>query len=129
MDPNRVTAPFDFTTQHDRLSWSATKWEKYRGQDVIPLWIADMDFPVAPPIQAAVAAHVAHGNFGYMAPPRDLSQRLVDDHRRRYDWEVEPDSIVWLSGLVLGINLAVRACCTPGEKAISLIAVKSLKVS
>jgi cysteine-S-conjugate beta-lyase len=118
--PAAVTSPFDFTTQHDRLSWSATKWEKYRGQDVIPLWIADMDFPVAPPIQAALAAHVAHGNFGYMAAPREMPQRLADDHMRRYGWQVEPDSIVWLSGLVLGINLAVRACCAPDEKAISL---------
>jgi cysteine-S-conjugate beta-lyase len=115
-----VTGPFDFITQHDRLSWSATKWEKYRDQDVIPLWIADMDFPVAPAIQEAVAAHVAHGNFGYMAAPRELPRLLVEDHLRRYDWQVEPEQIVWLSGLVLGINLAVRACCGPDEKAISL---------
>jgi cystathionine beta-lyase len=110
---------YDFSTQQDRLAWSATKWEKYRGNDVIPLWIADMDFPVAPEIQQAVAAHVAHGNFGYMSAPRDLAQLLIEDHRRRYGWEVEPEWIVWLSGLVLGINLAVRACCAPGEKAIS----------
>lgn len=115
-----MSRPFDFTTQQDRLSWSATKWEKYRGSDVIPLWIADMDFPVAPAIQQAVAAHVAHGNFGYMAAPRELPQQLVEDHRRRYGWDVEPESIVWLSGLVLGLNLAVRSCCGPDEKVISL---------
>jgi cystathionine beta-lyase len=86
---------------------------------VIPLWIADMDFSVAPAIRSAVAAHVAHGNFGYMTAPRDLAQLLVDDHLCRYDWHVEPDWIVWLPGLVLGINLAVKACCGPEEKAIS----------
>ncbi len=78
-----------------------------------------MDFAVAPPIQAAVAAHVAHGNFGYMSAPHDLRQLLVEDHRRRYGWQVEPGWIVWLSGLVLGINLAVKACCAPQEKVIS----------
>ena len=110
---------YDFTTHPDRLPWSATKWEKYRGQDVIPLWIADMDFSVAPAIQQAIADHVRHGNYGYMSAPRDLPGLLIEDHQRRYDWTVEPDWIVWLSGLVLGINLAVKTCCAPGEKAIS----------
>ena len=110
---------FDFTTAHDRLTWSSTKWEKYRGKDIIPLWIADMDFPVAPAIQSAVAAHVAHGNFGYMSAPQNLPQLLIKDHRQRYDWAVEPEWIVWLPGLVLGINLAVKTCCAPNEKAIS----------
>jgi cystathionine beta-lyase len=108
-----------FATPPDRLDWSSTKWEKYRGRDVIPLWIADMDFPTAPAIRAAVAAHVTHGNFGYMSPPRDLPCLLVDEHRRRYGWEIEPDWIVWLSGLVLGINLAAKTCCAPGEAAVS----------
>lgn len=110
---------FDFDAEADRLQWSATKWEKYRGRDVIPLWIADMDFPVAPQVQAAVAEHAAHGNYGYMSAPRELPQLLVDDHRRRYGWEIQPEWIVWLPGLVLGINLAVSACCGPGESAMS----------
>jgi cystathionine beta-lyase len=103
----------------DRLDWSSTKWERYRGRDVIPLWIADMDFPAAPSIRAAVAAHVAHGNFGYMSAPRDLPGLLVAEHRRRYGWEIDPDWIVWLSGLVLGINLSVKTCCAPAEQAVS----------
>lgn len=110
---------YDFSTDHHRINWSATKWEKYRSQDVIPLWIADMDFSVAPQIQAAVAGHVAHGNYGYMSAPRDLPGLLIEDHKERYGWIVEPDWIVWLSGLVLGINLAVKTCCAPNEKAIS----------
>ena len=110
---------YDFTTHPDRLPWSATKWEKYRGQDIIPLWIADMDFPVAPEIQQAVAAHVAHGNYGYTSVPRDLAACLIADHQNRYDWAVKPEWIVWLPGLVLGINLAVKTCCAPNEKAIS----------
>jgi cystathionine beta-lyase len=110
---------FEFDAVADRLAWSSTKWEKFRGQDVIPLWIADMDFPTAPAIQAAVAAHATHGNYGYMSPPRELSQLLIDDHADRYGWAVQPEWIVWLSGLVLGINLAVKTCCAPGERAMS----------
>ncbi|HET6720912.1 MAG TPA: PatB family C-S lyase, partial [Rhodocyclaceae bacterium] len=92
---------------------------KYRGRDVIPLWIADMDFPVAPVIEAALAAHVRHGNYGYTAVPRDLPGLLVDDHEQRYGWPVDPEWIVWLPGLVLGLNLAVKTCCGPDEQAIS----------
>jgi cystathionine beta-lyase len=110
-------APLDAIS--DRLAWSATKWEKYRGKDVIPLWIADMDFAVSPAIQTAVAAHAVHGNYGYMSAPHDLPHALVEYHARHYDWRIEPEWIVWLSGLVLGINLAVKACCAPGEKAMT----------
>ncbi len=110
---------FDFDTVHDRLAWSATKWAKYRGRDVLPLWIADMDFPSPPAIHAALAAQVAHGNYGYSAAPPDLATLLVDDHRQRYDWRIDPAWITWLPGLVLGLNLAVKACCAPKEKVIS----------
>ncbi|WP_299065841.1 MalY/PatB family protein [Accumulibacter sp.] len=108
-----------FDSPADRLEWSATKWEKYRGRDVIPLWIADMDYPVAPAIQRAVAAHVRHGNYGYMSAPRELAGDLVAYHAEHYGWQIEPEWIVWLSGLVLGINLAVKACCGDGESALT----------
>jgi len=107
-----------FDSPADRLEWSATKWEKYRGRDVIPLWIADMDYPVAPAIQRAVAAHVRHGNYGYMSAPRELAGDLVAYHAEHYGWQIEPEWIVWLSGLVLGINLAVKACCGDGESVL-----------
>jgi cysteine-S-conjugate beta-lyase len=110
---------FEFNSVADRLQWSSTKWEKYRDRDVIPLWIADMDYATAPAIQAAVAAHAAHGNYGYMSPPRELSRLLIDDHAARYGWTVQPEWIVWLPGLVLGINLAVATCCASGEHALS----------
>ena len=114
-----MTEAFDFSSMPDRLQWSATKWEKYRGRDVNPLWVADMDFAAPPAVQRALVAHVAHGNYGYMSVPRDLPQQLADDYRQRYGWAIEPQWIVWLPGLVLGLNLAVRACCAPGEGVIA----------
>jgi cysteine-S-conjugate beta-lyase len=111
---------YDFQTVRDRTAWSSTKWMKYAGKDVIPLSLADMDFSAAPVIQEAVAEHVASGDFGYMSAPDELAHLLVDDHRRRYGWEVDHQSVVWLSGVVLGLNLAVKTCCQPGEGAIVL---------
>jgi len=114
-----VPETFDFTTVQDRLAWSAGKWEKYRGRDVIPLWVADMDFAAPPAVQKALAQHVAHGIYGYTIAPRELSAQLAGDYRKRYDWAIDPQWIVWLPGLVLGLNLAVKTCCAPGEAAIS----------
>lgn len=110
---------FDFETIHDRQAWSAVKWAKYRGREVLPLWIADMDFPAPPPVAEALAAQLAHGIFGYTAPSPDLADVLVDDHWQRYGWQVDPSWITWLPGLVLGLNLAVQACCAPGERVFS----------
>lgn len=112
-------SPVDFDIVYDRLQWSATKWEKYRHRDVIPLWIADMDFPVAPAIQRAVAAHVAHGNYGYTSPPRDLAGDVVDYYAARYAWRILPEWIVWLSGLVPGIHLAIKASAGVGESVLT----------
>ncbi|MBF7728917.1 MalY/PatB family protein [Pseudomonas sp. N040] len=114
-----MSQAFDFSSVADRLAWSASKWEKYRGRDVIPLWVADMDFASPPSVQRALAAHVAHGNYGYMNAPRELPQQLAEDYRQRYGWTIEPQWIVWLPGLVLGLNLAVKACCAPGERVIA----------
>ena len=114
-----MTQSFDFSSIQDRLAWSATKWEKYRGREVIPLWVADMDFAAPPAVQQALARQVAHGNYGYMNAPRDLAAQLAADYQRRYGWAIEPEWIVWLPGLVLGLNLAVKTCCAPGEAAIS----------
>lgn len=114
-----MSEAFDFSSVSDRLQWSATKWEKYRGRDVIPLWIADMDFAAPPAVQQALAAHVAHGNYGYMNAPRELAQQLAEDYRQRYGWDIEPQWLVWLPGLVLGLNLAVKACCAAEERVIA----------
>lgn len=114
-----MPASFDFTSVQDRFAWSATKWEKYRDRDVIPLWVADMDFAPMPAIQQRLAAQVAAGSFGYTAAPQGLDQQLADDYATRYGWDIDPQWIVWLPGLVVGLNLAVRACTEPGQGVVT----------
>ena len=101
--------PFDFDTPVDRRSTSSSKWNRYAGRDVIPLWVADMDFRCAPRSLQALRARVDQGVFGYTEPPG----RARSDHRaslrRDYGWRIEPDWIVWLPSLVSGLNVVSRA--------------------
>jgi cystathionine beta-lyase len=101
--------PFDFDTPVDRRNTASVKWDKYGNRDVIPMWVADMDFTCAPPIVEALRQRVAHGIFGYSNPPAGLIEATVDHLQREYGWRIEPDWIVWLPGLVVGLNVACRA--------------------
>ncbi|MBI2814644.1 MAG: putative C-S lyase [Opitutae bacterium] len=111
--------PFDFDTVIDRAASDSRKWRKYAGRDVLPLWIADMDFAAPPAVTAALRARVDCGIFGY----GDLTEKLVESFRdycrRRYRWEVKPEWLFWLPGLVCGLNVTARAYGTPGEEIIS----------
>jgi len=75
---------------------------------VIPLWVADTDFRAPPPVVAAIARRAAHGVFGYSAPPASLRDAVVERMQRLYGWRVEPDWVVFVSGVVPGLHLAAR---------------------
>jgi putative C-S lyase len=98
---------FDFDEPVERRgSWS-TRWERY-GPEVIPLWVADTDFRAPPAVLAALRRRVEHGVFGYNAPPAPLRDALVERLRRLYGWRVEPEWVVFVSGVVPGLHLAAR---------------------
>lgn len=99
---------FDFDTPVDRAgSWS-TRWQRYAGRDVIPLWVADSDFRSPPAVLQALAARVAHGIFGYTTPPEALREAIVERMARRYGWRIDAGWIVFLPGVVPGLHLAAR---------------------
>lgn len=85
------------------------KWDKYKGKDIIPLWVADMDFCSPPAVIDALQRRVAHGVFGYTDPPSDLNEIVVAMLEAEYGWTVKPQWLVWLPGLVTGFNVACRA--------------------
>lgn len=89
-----------------RGSWS-TRWERYPG-DVIPLWVADTDFRAPPAVLAAIARRLAHGVLGYSVPPLALREALIERMQRLYGWRVDPDWVVFVSGVVPGLHLAAR---------------------
>ncbi|WP_370553448.1 MalY/PatB family protein [Edwardsiella tarda] len=100
---------FNFDEVIDRRHSDSEKWGKYAGQDTIPLWVADTDFRSPPAVIEALQQRVAHGVFGYGAPPASLIALFVERMAQRYQWTIQPDWLVFLPGLVCGLNLTVRA--------------------
>ena len=72
------TMTFDFETPHPRLGTDSQKWQKYAGRDILPLWVADMDFKSSPSILAALHARVDEGVFGYARPVKSTVDAVVD---------------------------------------------------
>lgn len=106
---------FDFDAIIERSGSDSVKWAKYAGRDVIPLWVADMDFAAPPAVLAALRDRVDHGVFGYNHPTASQVDTVVAYLERHFDWRIEPEWIVWLPGLVSGLNVACRAVGAPGE--------------
>lgn len=93
----------------------STRWARYAGRDVIPLWVADMDFPAPPAVIAALQARVGNGLFGYGHPLPSLTEAVLEHCAREYRWAIEPDWLVWLPGLVTGLHIACRAVGAAGD--------------
>ncbi|OQX66365.1 MAG: aspartate aminotransferase, partial [Sorangiineae bacterium NIC37A_2] len=109
---------FDFDTVPQRLGTDSQKWQKYEGQDILPMWVADMDFRASPAIIDALHRRVDHGIFGYARPTRSTIAAVVDTFQQRYGWTIDPSWIVWLPGLVCGLNITAQAFAQPGEQVL-----------
>ncbi|NWF56778.1 MAG: pyridoxal phosphate-dependent aminotransferase [Syntrophaceae bacterium] len=105
---------YDFDTVRDRRGSDSAKWKKY-GDDVLPLWVADMDFVSADPILQALHERVDHAFFGYSMPLGELCQTLLTRLKGLYGWDVRDEEIHNLPGLVTGLNFAVQAFTAPGD--------------
>lgn len=109
------TKGFDFDRVPDRRGSSSVKWDRYVGRDVLPLWVADMDFPAAPAVMRGIRERLDHGVFGYGNPPTSLVEAVVKALRRDYGWRIQSHWLVWLPGLVTGLNVACRAVGAEGD--------------
>ena len=98
--PSRRISPFD------------NKWTM-RPNDIVPMWVADMDMPTAPQIQKALHKQIGHGVLGYELPNRKLYEVVASRMKKLYDWDVDPDWIVYTAGVNNGYNIAARTLCSP----------------
>lgn len=114
---------FNFDTVPVRLGTDSQKWQKYAGKDILPMWVADMDFRASPAILDALHARVDQGIFGYARPVKSTVDAVVNALASRYGWTIDPAWIVWLPGLVCGLNVTAQAFAEAGEEALTLTPV------
>ncbi len=106
--------PSVFDQVPDRRQTNSLKWTRY-GEDVLPLWVADMDFPAPEPVRQALKAAIDHGVFGYELPSRKLAEAVAGRMERHYGWAVTPEMVVATPGIVAAFKAAARAVCRSGE--------------
>lgn len=114
---------FDFDTVPARLGTDSQKWQKYQGKDILPMWVADMDFQSPEPVIQALRDRVEHGIFGYARPVASTTEAVVEYCESRYKWSIDPSWIVWLPGLVVGLNVTAQAFAEPGDEVLCLTPV------
>jgi len=98
----------------DRRDTDSIKWSHY-DRDVLPMWVADMDFTSPEPVLAALRERIDHGVFGYPVPASALRRAVVERLHRLYQWDVTEESVVFSPNVVVGFNLAARAFTSPGD--------------
>lgn len=117
---------FNFDLPIDRLCSphdDALKWRRYAGQDILPMWVADMDFGVSPAILSGLQSRLSHGVFGYPEATDTVRNAVLCHLDRDLGWSVDPDWLVWLPGLVTGLNLACRAVGEAGDAVVTAVPI------
>lgn len=105
---------YDFDRVIDRTSTDSMKWTRYGG-DVIPMWVADMDFPAPEPVIEALRRRLDHGILGYSVPSLELKALIRERLQRLYRWEIDEEAILFVPGLVSALNIAFQAYVGRGE--------------
>ncbi|MDA8389695.1 MAG: PatB family C-S lyase [Gammaproteobacteria bacterium] len=109
----------DFDRPLPREGTGSVKWDRYRDTGIIPLWVADMDFAAPEPVVAAIRARLQHPVFGYTNAPEGLVEAVCAHVAKSTGWSIRREWIVWLPGLVSGLNIAARATGEPGDAVIT----------
>lgn len=106
---------YDFDTIIDRSGTGSLKWQKYANSDVLPLWVADMDFACAPEILAGLQARLDHKIMGYTVPPGMAIDAALAYMERQHGYKAEPEWLFFMHGMVPGLNIAARVFGESGD--------------
>jgi len=114
---------FNFDTPVERRGTASMKWDKYKDQDIIPMWVADMDFPSPPAVIKAIRQRAEYGVFGYTLTPEELNDQVISMLEQTYGWAVKPEWLIWLPGLVTGLNVVCRALGDDGDDVMTAVPI------
>ena len=113
---------YDFDRVIDRTGTNCAKWDArkvvFGTENVIPMWVADMDFPVAEPITAAIRKRAEHPVYGYTSPSQCLIEAVVDRLKRMFNWQIEPQWLVFTPGVIPAIAATLKAFTHPGDSVV-----------
>lgn len=109
---------YNFDQIIDRRGTNSYKWDTPSDGDVIPMWVADMDFCTAPAVTEAVMRRARHGIYGYVTVPEVFYQATINWFKTRHHWTIERDWILYTSGVVPAISAIIKAFTSPGDKVI-----------
>lgn len=108
-----------FDKEIDRVGSGSAKWDAapviFGEKDILPMWVADMDFKVAEPISQAIVRKAEHGIYGYPAESETLRQAVVDRIRSKFDWPIQKEWLVFSTGIVHALHMIIKAFTTPGD--------------
>ena len=111
---------YNFDEEVERRATGCVKWDESPSADVIPLWVADMDFKAAPAILDAVKRRAAHGVFGYTVVEEDYYEAIISWFQRRHKWSIQREEILYTTGVVPAMSVAIKALTMPDEKVLIL---------
>ena len=111
---------YNFDELIDRRGTGCVKWDEAPSADVIPLWVADMDFRAAPAILEAVRRRMEHGVFGYTVVGDDYYEAVVSWFQRRHGWTIHREEILYTTGVVPAMSASIKALTMPGERVLML---------
>ena len=97
-----------FDKRVDRRGSNSQKWDRYKGEDIIPLWVADMDFEAPSPIVEAMKKRIKHKVFGYSPIEEETLDAFIDFVKRHYGWEIKKEWIIFSYGVVISMNFVTR---------------------
>ena len=109
---------YDFDKLTERRNTNSVKWDEAEDSQIIPMWVADMDFETAPCIIEALKKRVNHGIFGYTLVPDSYYESIINWFKRRHQWNIEREWIQYTSGVVPAISAIVKALTQPGDKVL-----------
>ena len=111
---------YHFDELIERRGTGCVKWDESPADDIIPLWVADMDFAVAPAIQEAILQRAAHPVFGYTHVQDDYYEAVISWFQRRHQWKIKREWMLYTTGVVPAMSCAIKALTMPGEKVLIL---------